>query len=154
MAVVILRRLRFPRAEVERVAELVRHHLRFIDVKRMRESTLKRFLRMEGFAEHLELHRLDCLASHGNLENYEYARVQLERLSPEELKPAPLISGQDLIHAGYLPGPSFRRILEAVETAQLESRAMSPEEALAFVRSHYLPPDGRPANGSVTQDDR
>jgi len=144
MATHILQRLKCSNEQINRVEELVRCHLRFMHVQQMRPSTLKRFLRTEGFEEHLELHRLDCLASHGNLENYEFAAAQLKLLPAEELRPAPLITGRELIRAGYSPGPSFRKILEFVETAQLESQVRSPEEALALVRSNFAPPDGRP----------
>jgi poly(A) polymerase len=94
-------------------------------------------LRMQRFDEHLELHRLDCVSSHGNLENYEFARSMLEQLPPEELRPARLLTGHDLIEAGYLPGPEFARVLEAVEDAQLESRIHTKEEALELAKSAF-----------------
>ncbi len=101
----------------------------------MRESTLRRFLRQPHFEELLELHRLDCLASHGWLDNYDFVRAKLRELPPERLKPARLITGEDLIQAGYTPGPAFRRMLEALEDAQLESRIHTRAQALALVRS-------------------
>ena len=130
----ILSRLRFSRAECERVEALVANHMRFADVHRMKHSTLKRFLRMPYFEEHLELHRLDCLAAAGRLENYEFVRQKLRELPEELLKPAPLISGRDLIGAGYAPGPFFSRVLDAVEEAQLEGRIQTREEALEIAR--------------------
>jgi len=133
----ILNRLRFSRDEMERVEALVANHMRFQDAHRMKESTLKRFLRMPNFGEHLELHRLDCLASHGNLENYHLAKRKLEELSEEELKPRPLLTGADLIAEGYEPGPRFAEILAAVEDAQLEGRIGSREEALAMVKEMF-----------------
>ena len=145
MAVTMLRRLRFSSETITRVEALVRDHLRFIEVRRMRASTLKRFLRTPGFEEHLELHRLDCLSSHRRLENHEFVREKLREFSAEELKPPPLVTGRDLIAAGYQPGPAFHTILEAVETAQLESRIATREEALEWVHSHFRPPDGRPS---------
>ena len=78
----------------------------------MRESTLKRFLRLPGFEEHMALHRLDCLSSHGDLDNYEFVRSKQRELPPEQLKPAPLLTGKDLIAAGYRPGPKFGAVLE------------------------------------------
>ena len=131
----ILTRLRFPAAQIEQVQELVANHMKFGEVHRMRPSTLKRFLRLPHFEEHLELHRLDCLSSHRHLENYEFVRSQVESLPQEELRPKPLISGDDLIAAGYRPGPVFSRVLSAVEDAQLEARIGSREEALALVRN-------------------
>jgi poly(A) polymerase len=118
-------------------------HLRFKDVKQMRESTLKRFLRQPHFDELLELHRLDCLASHGWLDNYDFVQSKLSEHPPEHLKPARLISGRDLIEAGYAPGPAFQRMLREVEDAQLEGRIHTGAEALAMVRARF----GRSAPG-------
>ncbi len=142
MAAGILERLRLSKHDAERVEALIRNHLRFKDVREMRESTLKRFLRIEGFEEHLELHRLDCISSHGLLDNYDFVRRKLEEAPTEVLKPAPLITGHDLIAEGYVPGPAFSRILREVEDAQLEGRLQSRDEALALVRSRYAPPGG------------
>jgi len=139
MARGILGRFRCPTATIERVEALVAHHLRFIEVKRMRPSTLKRFLRMDGFEEHLELHRLDCLSSHRMLGNWEFMRAQLSSLSEADLRPPRLISGRDLAAEGYPPGPLYREILEAVETAQLEGAVRTREEALAFVNERFGP---------------
>jgi len=133
----ILTRLRFSRDNMERVEALIANHMRFIDAHRMKESTLKRFLRMPDFSEHLELHRLDCMASNGNLENYELVQRKLEELPEEQLKPAPLVRGSDLIAEGYEPGPQFAAMLAAVEDAQLEGRIGSREEALAMVRGMF-----------------
>src|SRR5580704_14101 len=137
----ILTRLRFSNAEIEQVIALVANHMRFGYVHEMRESKLKRMLRMDRFDEHLELHRLDCSASHGNLENYEFAKSKLEQLPPEELRPARLLTGRDLIEAGYAPGPAFTRMLEMAEDAQLESKIHSKEDALELVKSAFGRPD-------------
>jgi poly(A) polymerase len=142
MAVEILSRLRFSNDDVRHVAALAAHHLRFKDVPQMRASTLKRFLRLDRFAEHLELHRLDCVSSHRMLGNYYFAKSKLEEFSSEELKPRPLLTGHALIGAGYRPGPSFARMLKAVEDAQLEGQIRTPEEALDLVRARFEPPDG------------
>ncbi|HEV2691010.1 MAG TPA: CCA tRNA nucleotidyltransferase [Bryobacteraceae bacterium] len=136
----ILGRLRFSNAEIEQVSALVANHMRFKHVHEMRESTLKKMLRLDRFEEHLELHRLDCESSHGNLENYEFAKSKLEQSPPEQLRPPRLLTGDDLIAAGYRPGPDFARMLEAVEDAQLESRIGSKEEALELVRSTFGAP--------------
>lgn len=142
MAVRILTRLRYPNDVIRTVETLVANHLRFKDVTRMRESTLKRFMRFERFEEHLELHRLDCAMSHGLLGNYEFVKQRLAEAPPEELKPPPLVTGHDLIAAGYTPGPAFSRMLRSAEDAQLEGTVHNREEALALVRSHFSPPDG------------
>ena len=113
------------------------NHMRFKDLPHMRESTLKRFLRMPEFLEHLELHRLDCMASNKRLESYELARRKLTEFPDEHLKPAPLVTGADLIAAGYRPGPIFSTILTAVEDAQLEGRIHTAGEGLALVREMF-----------------
>jgi poly(A) polymerase len=136
----ILTRLRFSNAEIEQVIALVANHMRFSHVHEMRESKLKRMLRMDRFDEHLELHRLDCSSSHGNLENYDFAKSKLEQLPPEELRPRRLLTGHDLIAAGYAPGPDFARMLEMAEDAQLEARIDSTAEALELVKSAFGPP--------------
>jgi len=130
-------RLRLSSWDKERVVELVRHHLRFKDFPRMRRSTQLRFLRMEGFEDHLELHRLDCLASHGDLTNYELARRMREETPLEEIRPAPLLRGDDLIAQGYTPGPLFKKVLQAVEDAQLEGRIHTREDALQLVAEQF-----------------
>ena len=130
----ICRRLRLSNSQREEVVELVRHHLRFIHVQEMRGSTLKRFLRREGFHKHLELHRLDCLASHGDLSSYEFCLHKLEELAAQPLRPEPLINGRDLIEMGLAPGPVFGKILGQVEDLQLEGVLKSREAALKWVR--------------------
>lgn len=129
----ILGRLRFSREDQDQVEALVANHMRFKDAPRMKESTLKRFLRLPRFAEHLELHRLDCLASHRHMENYDFVRRKLDELPAEQLKPPALLSGRDLIAEGYTPGPQFSKMLRALEDAQLEGRIHSREEALELV---------------------
>jgi putative nucleotidyltransferase with HDIG domain len=137
LAETICRRLRFPAAECEAVASLVDHHMRFMHVRQMKAATLKRFVRMPGFEDHLELHRLDCLASHGSLENYDYALGSWKSLTEEEVRPPRLVTGDDLIQMGYERGPVFREILDAVEEEQLEGRLADREGALAWVRSRF-----------------
>lgn len=136
----ILTRLRFSGEQSERIEALIAHHMRFKDTGKMRESTLKRFLRMDNFAEHLELHRLDCLSSHGKLDTYKRVRARLEELGEEELRPAPVLTGRDLIEAGYEPGPAFAKMLAAVEDAQLEARVQTRDAALALVRAEFGEP--------------
>ncbi len=139
MAEEICRRLRFSNDETEQIAALVANHLRFKDVFQMRPSTLKRFARLPKFEEHLELHRLDCLASHGLLDSYEFVRRFLEETPPELVRPARLLTGHDLLEMGFQAGPRLKEILQAVEDAQLEERLTSREEALTFVRRNFGP---------------
>ncbi len=131
----IAKRLRFSAAETEQVSALVAHHLRFKDAPRMNPSMLKRFLRLPRFEEHLELHRLDCLASHRRLDNYAWVKERWEQMPPEVLKPPPLVRGSDLIALGYTPGPRFGEALRRLEEEQLEGRISGRDEALEFVRS-------------------
>ena len=137
MAAETCRRLRFSNEETDQILALVDNHMRFGVVQQMKESTLKKFLRLPGFDEHLELHRIDCLSSHGLLEAYEYARQRSRALSPEAIRPQPLITGQDLIEAGYPPGPRFKEILTVVEDAQLEGRLATREAAMDYVRREF-----------------
>lgn len=130
----ILNRLRFPNDVTEGALALVANHMKFMEVPRMRESTLKRFMRLPDFEEHMALHRLDCLSSHGGLDNYEFVRRKQEELPPEQLKPVPLITGKDLIAAGYRPGPRFGQVLSEIEDAQLEGRISTSEAALSLAR--------------------
>lgn len=137
MTEAICGRLRLSNEQTERVADLVRDHLRFKDVQQMRESTLKRFLRQPSFSDHLELHRLDCLASHGDLTNWEFCKKKLAELGPEEIRPKRLLTGDDLIAMGYRPGPLFTKILTQLEDAQLEGSLKSRDEAVEWVRREF-----------------
>ena len=137
MAEEICRRLRFSNDETEQILALVDNHMRFGQVARMKESTLKKFIRMPGFDEHLALHRADCLASHRNLGTYEFIQQKRAEIPAEKMRPAPLVTGDDLIAAGHVPGPKFREILGAVEDAQLEGRLPSRDAALEFVRREF-----------------
>jgi poly(A) polymerase len=137
MAAEICRRLRFSNDETDRILALIDNHMRFADVQRMNQSTLKKFLRLPAFDEHLELHRIDCLSSHGQLDSYEYSQEQLRSMPPEAIRPAPLITGQDLIEAGYEPGPRFKEILTAVEDAQLEGRIATHAAALELLAREF-----------------
>lgn len=137
MARDICRRLRFSNEQIDDIATLVGSHMRFMAVQRMKLSTLKRLLAMPHFDEHLELHRLDCIASHGKLDNYEFLRQKLEEFSHDEIAPPPLLTGHDLIAMGYPPGPTFREILSAVQEEQLEGHLANPEDAAVWVRERF-----------------
>jgi len=137
MAEQICHRLRFSNHDTEQIARLVANHMRFADVQEMKPSTLKRLFRLPRFDEHLDLHRLDCLASHRDLALYNFVRRKLAQMPAEEIRPQPLLTGDDLIAMGYTPGPQFKQILAAVEDAQLEGRLDDPEQARAFVRRTF-----------------
>jgi poly(A) polymerase len=133
----ICRRMRFSNDDMEQILALVENHMRFADAMKMKESTLKRFMRIRDFDQHLALHRADCLASHRNLATYEFIRQKRAETPPQQMRPAPLVTGHDLIAAGHRPGPKFKEILSAVEDAQLEGRLPSREAALDFVRREF-----------------
>ena len=131
MSATICRRLHFSNDETTQIVALVKHHMRFMHVTHMREAKLKRFLRQERFDEHLELHRADCRASHGDTSHYDFCREKLATLPAEEIRPPRLITGHDLIAMGLEAGPRFREILTAIEDAQLEGRITNRVQALA-----------------------
>jgi len=137
MAAEICRSFRFSNEETRQVLALVDNHMRFMDAQRMKASTLKRFFRLDRFDEHLALHRMDCLAASGNLENWEFVRERFSAMPEEAVRPQPLITGRELIAAGYTPGARFREMLCAVEDAQLEGSIATAEEALQLVRVRF-----------------
>jgi poly(A) polymerase len=138
MAQEICRRLRFSQEQTAQIVALVENHLRFKDVPQMKLSTLKRFLRLNRFEEHLELHRLDCLSSHRNLQVYDLVRARMQEFSQAHIRPPRLLTGEDLMAHGLRPGPRFKEILEAVEEAQLEGQIHTREEALRLLRERFL----------------
>ena len=129
----IMRRLRFSNEEIEATTAMVQNHMVFKDVQNMRVSRLKRFLARPTFDDELELHRVDCLASHGNLDNYEFLKLRREELASEPLIPPPLLTGHDLIALGWKPGPKFKTVLDAVQVRQLEGILRTREEAISWV---------------------
>lgn len=137
MAIDICQRFKRSRETWDRVAYLVKNHLRLISAPEMRTATLKRFLREDGIEELLELARLDALSSSGDLGPYEFCRQQLAALGPEQIAPPRLLNGHDLVAVGLPPGPRFKEILHAVEDAQLEGRLHTREEALSWVKREY-----------------
>jgi poly(A) polymerase len=137
MAESICRRYRFSNEETEQIVALVNNHMRFMDVERMKASTLKRFVRLPHFEEHMQLHRLDCLSSHRDLRSYEQVQRFLAETPDEEVRPQRVLTGNDLTEMGYSPGPLFREILTAVEDAQLEGQISTKQEAEEFVRGKF-----------------
>jgi poly(A) polymerase len=133
----VLARLRFSNDDTAQVLALIKNHMRFGDILQMKQSTLKRFLRLPRFDEHLELHRLDASSAHGDLTLYNFARAQYEAEPPADLRPAPLLTGADLIAAGYKPSPQFKPMLALAEDAQLEGAVTTREQALALVASRF-----------------
>ncbi len=140
MAEEICRRFRFSNEDTAQIAALVANHMKFKDVQQMKPSTLKRFARLDRFDEHLELHRLDCLSSHRMLDNYELVRRYIAETPAEQIRPARLLTGDDLVAMGFQPGPSFKQMLDAIEEAQLNDLIHTREDAIEFLRSQ--PPSG------------
>ncbi len=136
----ILNRLRFSNDDCSQILELIAHHMQFGDVPRMKQSTLKRFLRMPKFDEHLALHYADVMSAHRMLGPYETAQRALAELGKEEIRPTLLLTGNDLIQAGYMPGPLFREMLTAAEDAQLEGMIHTHEEAVTLVQTQFGAP--------------
>ncbi len=137
MAADVCRRFRFSNDETRQTLALVANHMRFADAQHMKASTLKRFFRLENFPQHLELHRMDCLAGSGNLDHWNFVRERYESMPEEAVRPTPLITGRELIAAGYIPGAAFKEMLRAVEDAQLEGAIATPAEALALLRDRF-----------------
>jgi poly(A) polymerase len=133
----ILNRLRFSNEDSEQILSLVQHHMQFGDVLKMKQSTLKRFLRLPRFEEHLALHYADVMSSNGQTGLYDFAKAQFEELGEEAIKPALLVTGADLIAAGYTPGHAFKAMLIAAEDAQLEGVVRTKDEAMAWVRERF-----------------
>ena len=137
MAEEICRRLRMSNDDTEQIVALVANHMRFADTFKMKPATLKRFLRLPRFEEHLEMHRIDCLASHGDLSIHSFLVQKLADTPPSEIRPQPLVTGHDLIEMGHKPGPCFREILAALEDLQLEGKLKTREEALEYLQREY-----------------
>jgi poly(A) polymerase len=137
MTEAIMERLRFSRAEIDATVEMVRQHMVFKDVPRMRVAKLKRFMARPTFKDELELHRVDCQSSHRMMDNYEFLVRKREEFANEPIIPPPLVRGDDLIALGLKPGPKFGQILEAVETRQLEGTLRTRDEALAWLKQQY-----------------
>jgi poly(A) polymerase len=147
IAETILARLRFSNEDTAQILALVANHMRFGDVRQMKQSTLKRFLRLPKFEEHLALHHADASSAHGDLRLYEFARQQYETMEPEAVRPALLVTGRDLIDTGYTPGPGFKAMLEFAEDAQLEGTVRTRDEAMDLVRRQF----GGPAYGQMME---
>jgi len=137
MAEAICRRLRFSNEETEQIVALVDNHMKFGAVEEMRASTLKKFVRLPRFEEHLALHRLDCLSSHRRLDSYEFIRRFLEVTPPEQVRPERLLTGDNLQTMGFRPGPLFSKIMRALEDAQLEGQIATREEAEKYVLGKF-----------------
>ena len=133
----ICRRFRFSNEDTRHILELVANHMRFADAPHMKASTLKRFLRLDHFDQHLALHKMDCLAAHANLDIYNFVSEQYRATPEQDVRPRPLLTGRELIEAGYTPGPQFKTMLQTVEDAQLEGTISSFAEALGLVQRTF-----------------
>jgi hypothetical protein len=137
MGEAICRKFRFSNEDMEQILALIANHMRFKDVEQMRPATLKRFVRLPRFEEHMELHRLDCSSSNRRLGAYNFVRKLLAETPPEQIRPSKLLTGDDLQKMGYRPGPVFSQILACIEDAQLEGQVKSTDEAKRYVRSKF-----------------
>jgi poly(A) polymerase len=144
MAEAVCRRLRFSNEDTEQILALVNNHMRFKDVESMRAATLKRFVRLPRFDEHLALHRLDCLSSHRNLDSYQLVQRFIAETPPEQVRPERLLTGDDLRNMGFRPGPVFSQILRNLEDAQLEGQVKTREQAQEYVLERFGSTRARP----------
>jgi poly(A) polymerase len=133
----ILKRLRAPNDLIDAVAACIENHMNFMNVTRMRLSTLKKLLSRPTIADELELHRIDCLASHGNIDNFYFVKERLAVLATERIKPAPLIGGKDLLDLGLKAGPLFGKILGEVYDLQLDEKLADWDAAIQYVKDHW-----------------
>ncbi|HET8925094.1 MAG TPA: CCA tRNA nucleotidyltransferase [Candidatus Acidoferrum sp.] len=137
MAEEICRRLRFSNEDTDQILALVENHMKFGAVEEMRPSTLKKFVRLPRFEEHLALHRLDCLSSHRRLEAYDFVQRFLAETPPDQVRPERLLTGDDLQGMGFRPGPLFSEILGVIEEEQLEGRVNTRQEAEKYVQVKF-----------------
>lgn len=140
MAETILQRLRFPRKQIEEIVACVRQHMQFKDVAKMRKSTVRRLLLRPTFPLELELHRLDCLGSHGRLDHYELLVREAEELARQPELTPPLITGDDLKALGMAPGPAMGALLQEIRDKQLQGELTTPEAARNWAREMIGPP--------------
>lgn len=135
----IMKNLRFSNNEIEVVSECVANHMKFADVQKMRSGKLKQFVSRPNFEMEMEMHRIDCLSCHGMLDNYYFLKEKLKEYAAEELKPKPLINGNDLIEAGMKPGPAMKDVLEEAYVLQLEGTLKTKEDSVAWARTKFKP---------------
>lgn len=132
MAETIMKRLRYPNEVIAAVVPMVARHMQFMNVQQMRTAKLKRFMSEPTFQQEMELHRVDCASSNGFTDNYEFLKAKEGEFASSPLIPQPLVTGRDLIALGLLPGPTFKRILEEIQTEQLEGRLADRDAGLAL----------------------
>jgi poly(A) polymerase len=132
----IMRRLKFPNDVIEPTVVAVEHHMTFMEVKNMRTATLKRMLSRPTIDDELALHRVDCLGSNGKLDNFEFMLAKREEFANAPLVPPRLINGGDLIKLGWHAGPAMGRLINTLQTLQLDGQLTTKEEALAWIRDH------------------
>jgi poly(A) polymerase len=138
MARAVLNRLRFPKKQIDEIVACVLHHMQFKDVKQMRKSTLRRLLLRETFPLELELHKLDCLGSHGDLSHYDFLIEQAEELKKQpEIRP-PLLTGKDLIALGMKPGKDLGTLLAEIREKQLADELKNKREAKSWAKKQIV----------------
>ncbi len=142
MAAQILERLRFPRKQIDDIVKAVRCHMQFKDARQMRKSTLRRLLLRPTFSLELELHRLDCLGSHGRLEVYDFLVGQAKELERQPHIRPPLLTGDDLIALGMKPGPLMGAMLAEIRERQLQDELKTPAQARRWARERIRAPGG------------
>ncbi|QQL46129.1 CCA tRNA nucleotidyltransferase [Sulfuriroseicoccus oceanibius] len=133
MAEEILRRLKAPNHLIDAVRPMVARHMTFMNVTKMKRSTLRRFMDAPTFTDEIELHRVDCASSNGITENYEFVLAKRDEFANEPVVPPPLVTGRDLIERGHKPGPNLGKILNEIQTLQLDGQLTTRDDALAWL---------------------
>ncbi|MBN1575439.1 MAG: CCA tRNA nucleotidyltransferase [Chitinispirillaceae bacterium] len=133
----LLKRFHASNALIEGVTACIANHMNFMQVRRMRLGTLKKFLSRPTIETEMELHRIDCLASHGDCGNVDFLKEELRRFQSKTLQPVPFLRGRDLVELGFTPGPLFGEILSQLYDMQLEEEISTREEAIRVVQEHY-----------------
>ena len=128
MAENILGRFGFSPEEREKIVHAVRNHMRFASVREMRRSKVESLLRDAHFPLELELHRLDCISCHGLMEGFDFLLETLVSLPAPEAPP--LLTGKELLAAGFPPGRAMGEILKHLRELQNRGEIRTPQEAL------------------------
>jgi len=135
MATQILTDFKCSNEFIENVTALISNHMKMHQTEKMKNSTLKKLFRLKNFSDLLELNRLDCVGSNGNMKEYEFNCQKYEELK-NELEPTKLINGKDLIKLEVPTGPIYKEIINFIEDLQLNGEIKTKEEALNVVMNY------------------
>ena len=125
-------RWRLTNKETNRIAWLLEHHDALDGSQNRAWSTVQRVLVAEGAGDLLKWMQAERETDGTDNSDVCWCREQLTR-PREEIDPAPLLTGADLIKHGVRRGPIYRELLERVRDAQLDELICSRQEALELV---------------------